>query len=42
MPYLDTAHSHIYYELKGEGPPLLLLPPGGRDATIELLGPHGL
>ncbi|HZT06419.1 MAG TPA: alpha/beta hydrolase [Chloroflexota bacterium] len=35
MPYLRRGELSIYYETKGSGFPLLLLPPGGMNATIE-------
>ena len=34
----DSRHSEIYYETKGSGFPLLLLPPGGMNATIDWWG----
>lgn len=38
MPYLRRGELSIYYETKGSGFPLLLLPPGGMNATIEAWG----
>lgn len=38
MPILKTADASIYYEVRGDGPPLLLLPPGGMDASIAFWG----
>jgi pimeloyl-ACP methyl ester carboxylesterase len=35
MPYLRRGELSIYYETKGSGFPLLLLPPGGMNATID-------
>ncbi|MDO8280264.1 MAG: alpha/beta hydrolase [Burkholderiaceae bacterium] len=38
MPILKTADASIYYEVHGDGRPLLLLPPGGMDASISFWG----
>jgi pimeloyl-ACP methyl ester carboxylesterase len=35
MPYFRKGETAIYYELHGKGVPLLLLPPGGMNATID-------
>ena len=35
MPELKHGDVSIYYEERGSGPPLLLLPPGGMNATIS-------
>jgi pimeloyl-ACP methyl ester carboxylesterase len=38
MPYMRRSELSIYYETKGSGFPLLLLPPGGMSATIDAWG----
>jgi pimeloyl-ACP methyl ester carboxylesterase len=38
MPYFQKGETSIYYEIHGAGPPLLLLPPGGMNATIDFWG----
>jgi pimeloyl-ACP methyl ester carboxylesterase len=38
MPYWERQKLSIYYETKGSGFPLLLLPPGGMNATIDRWG----
>jgi pimeloyl-ACP methyl ester carboxylesterase len=38
MPYMRRGELSIYYETRGSGFPLLLLPPGGMNATIEAWG----
>jgi pimeloyl-ACP methyl ester carboxylesterase len=38
MPYLRRGELSIYYETKGDGFPLLLMPPGGMNATIDAWG----
>lgn len=38
MPVWERGKLSIYYETKGTGFPLLLLPPGGMSATIERWG----
>jgi pimeloyl-ACP methyl ester carboxylesterase len=35
MPYFRKGETAIYYEVHGKGAPLLLLPPGGMNATID-------
>ncbi|GLJ00505.1 alpha/beta fold hydrolase [Sphingobium sp. BS19] len=35
MPFFTKDDARIYYEIRGAGYPLLLLPPGGMGATIE-------
>jgi pimeloyl-ACP methyl ester carboxylesterase len=35
MPLFKKDDVSIYYEIRGRGYPLLLLPPGGMDATID-------
>lgn len=35
MPVYQKEETSIYYEVRGSGYPLLLLPPGGMGATIE-------
>jgi pimeloyl-ACP methyl ester carboxylesterase len=35
MPYFRKEETAIYYEVHGSGAPLLLLPPGGMNATID-------
>src|SRR6266481_295146 len=35
MPLFKKDDASIYYEIRGRGYPLLLLPPGGMDATID-------
>ena len=35
MPYFQSEQTSIYYELRGSGYPLLLMAPGGMNATIE-------
>lgn len=35
MPYHQRGDISIYYEIHGSGYPLLLMPPGGMDATID-------
>jgi len=38
MPYLRRGELSIYYETRGTGFPLLLLPPGGMNAVIDSWG----
>ena len=38
MPHLRRGELSIYYETKGSGFPILLLPPGGMNATIDAWG----
>jgi len=38
MPYMRRGALSLYYETKGSGDPLLLLPPGGMSATIDWWG----
>jgi pimeloyl-ACP methyl ester carboxylesterase len=38
MPYMRRGELSTYYETKGSGFPLLLLPPGGMNATIDAWG----
>src|SRR5215216_6186381 len=38
MPYFTRGEVSIYYETKGSGFPLLTLPPGGMNATIDWWG----
>jgi pimeloyl-ACP methyl ester carboxylesterase len=35
MPLFQKENCSIYYEIRGQGYPLILLPPGGMAATIE-------
>lgn len=35
MPFADTGGISTHYEIRGEGPPLLMFSPGGFDARIE-------
>jgi len=35
MPLFQKGDTSIYYEVRGQGYPLLLLPPGGMGATID-------
>ena len=35
MPYAEINGINIHYEVRGAGPPLLLMAPGGFDSTIE-------
>jgi pimeloyl-ACP methyl ester carboxylesterase len=37
MPTFTRGRTSIYYEEHGSGPPLLVFPPGGMQARIELL-----
>lgn len=41
MPILEKGPVRIHYEEAGSGPPLLVLPGGGLNATIAKLGGHG-
>ena len=35
MPYAELNGINIHYEVRGSGPPLLMMAPGGFDSTIE-------
>ncbi len=35
MPYTEISGINIHYEVRGSGPPVLMMAPGGFDATIE-------
>ncbi len=35
MPYAEINGINIHYEVRGSGPPLLMMAPGGFDSTIE-------
>ena len=35
MPYAEIHGINIHYEVRGSGPPLLMIAPGGFDSTIE-------
>ena len=35
MPYVEINGINIHYEVRGSGPPLLMMAPGGFDSTIE-------
>ena len=35
MPYAELKGINIHYEVRGSGPPLLMMAPGGFDSTIE-------
>ena len=35
MPYTEIHGINIHYEVRGSGPPLLMMAPGGFDSTIE-------
>ena len=38
MPIFERGDVHIHYEVEGEGPPVLLLAPGGMRSANELWG----
>ena len=35
MPYTEIHGINIHYEVRGSGPPILMMAPGGFDSTIE-------
>ena len=41
MPIFENGSTQIYYEESGSGYPMLVLPGGGLNATVENLGHAG-
>ena len=42
MPYAELNGINIHYEVRGSGPPLLMMAPGGFDSTIEKWNTSGI